>query len=198
MIVVRELLLGPKRFGDLQRDIVGIGPTVLTRRLHDLVADGLAQRRRAHGTGRAEVYELTPWGYGLEQVNTALASWAVDSPSLPWDADMSPDTLVLTMRAHARPLPAESEPVTVAMVITDSRRTPPTEPVHYRAELSAEATTLERGTDPAQATAVLTATTRALKTAVLALSGREPTANLVSAGDPTAVEHLLAATRLHP
>lgn len=45
MIIVRELLLGPKRFKDLQRDVMGIGPTILTRRLSDLVATGVATKR---------------------------------------------------------------------------------------------------------------------------------------------------------
>lgn len=83
MVVVRELLLGPKRFVDLQNDVMGIGPTVLTRRLIDLVERGVVQSRRSSTSRRSEMYELTPWGYRLEDVNTALARWAVESPTLP-------------------------------------------------------------------------------------------------------------------
>lgn len=104
MIVVRELLLGPKRFSDIQRDVIGIGPAVLTQRLQDLEASGIVQRRRLPGPGRIDVYELTEWGYGLEAVNTALSLWAVASPALSREVDMSPDTVVVgrCARTHGR------------------------------------------------------------------------------------------------
>lgn len=198
MVVVRELLLGPKRFGELQRDIIGIGPTVLTRRLHDLVAHGLAVRRPRRGLPSAESYELTDWGYRLEDVNTALAAWAVQSPSLPWEADMSPDTLVLTMRAHARPCPDLVEPVTVALRLTDSRQHPPDEPVTYDAEMSAAGTTVVKGNVPAPAAATLSTTTRVLKTLVLGTGTPAEASGMEITGDPVAVQHLLDATRLLP
>src|SRR5664279_4035594 len=94
MIVVRELLLGPKRFSDLQRDVLGIGPSVLARRLQELTTNGITEQRRLPGPGRAEVYQLTAWGHQLEAVNSTLSMWAVQSPSLPLEADMSPDTPV--------------------------------------------------------------------------------------------------------
>lgn len=193
MVVVRELLLGPKRFGDLQRDIIGISPTVLTARLRDLVDHGLAVRNRLHPASAAESYELTDWGYRLEAVNSALAAWAVSSPSLPWEADMSPDTLVLTMRAHARPCPDLAEPVAVVLHLSDSRLDPPGEPVTYLATMSAEGTTLTKGASPAPSAAALTATTRDLKAAVLG-SGTLDDATIT--GDTTAVARLLDATRL--
>ena len=197
MVVVRELLLGPKRFGDLQRDILGISPTVLTRRLQDLVVHGLAVRRRLGTSTTAESYELTDWGYRLEAVNTALATWAVASPDLPWEADMSPDTLVLTMRAHARSCPELKEPVTVALRLTDSRQDTPGEPVTYLARVAATGTTLERTEDVMPAAAVLTTTTRALKAVVLGVGSLDPAAaGATIIGDPAAVRHLLEATRL--
>ena len=99
MIVVRELLLGPKRFTQLQRDVVGIGPSVLAQRLHELEQHGVLTREHLPAPADVDVYALTAWGQRLEAVNTALSQWAVGSPTLPWDADMSPDTLVLAMRA---------------------------------------------------------------------------------------------------
>lgn len=83
MIVVRELLLGPKRFSDIQRDVMGIGPAVLTQRLHDLETAVIVQRRRLAGPGRIDVYELTEWGYGLEAVNTAFRYGPWDHPRCP-------------------------------------------------------------------------------------------------------------------
>lgn len=63
MIVVRELLSGLKRFTDIQQDVIGIGPAVLTLRLHDLKNSRIGYRRRLPAPGRIEVYEFTKW-YG--------------------------------------------------------------------------------------------------------------------------------------
>ncbi|MDO5662871.1 MAG: helix-turn-helix domain-containing protein [Brachybacterium sp.] len=198
MIVVRELLLGPKRFVDLQRDILGIGPTVLTRRLQELVASGVARRQRGHRPVRTAFYELTPWGHGLEGVNAALASWAVVSPALPWDADMSPDTLMLTMRAHARARTDAGPPVSVGLLLTDSRHTPVPDPVPYLASMTATATTLSRASDLSGTSATLAVGTRHLKAAVLTGAGLSPASDAVLEGDIDAVELLLELTRLHP
>ena len=199
MIIVRELLLGPKRFKDLQRDVMGIGPTILTRRLSDLVATGVATKRGIRGL-EGEFYELTSWGYELEHVNNALAEWAVTSPSLPWEADMSPDTLILTMRAHAQARPdLVTRPVTVALHLTDSRQATPGDAVTYLACLSPHETTIIRMNPPDVTTAVLTAGTRALKAVILGQAEYTSTApGILTTGDPTGVQWLLAATRLRP
>lgn len=195
MIVVRELLLGPKRFADLQRDIPGIGPTVLTRRLANMVAGGIASKRRVEGATRIEVYELTTWGQRLENVNNALAMWAVDSPDLPWTADMSPDTLILSMRAHARPCPHADDGFVVAIKLTDSRHEPAREPVTYRATITPLGTTIERAR-ASHPDATLTTTTRALKAAVLTgASLPQPPRGRID-GSAEAIDCLLDATRL--
>lgn len=197
MIIVRELLLGPKRFSDLQRDVMGIGPTILTRRLGDLVEAGVAVKGEVKGLP-GEFYELTPWGYRLERVNNALAEWAVASPSLPWEADMSPDTLVLTMRAHARPRPdLVRSPATVALHLTDSRQAVAGEVTTYLARLTPGETTIVREFTPGATTAALTATTRALKAVILGQARYTlRTPGIITTGDPEAVRCLLAATRL--
>ena len=51
MSIVRELLLGPKRFAALQRDVVGIGPTILARRLDGLASKGVLRRTKHGGDG---------------------------------------------------------------------------------------------------------------------------------------------------
>lgn len=197
MIVVRELLLGPKRFSDLQRDVMGIGPTVLTRRLSDLTEAGIAVKTEVEGLP-GEFYELTSWGYELERVNNALAEWAVASPSLPWEADMSPDTLVLTMRAHAQPRPdLVTSPATVALHLTDSRRSAAGEVATYLARLTPSKTTIARELIPGATTATLTATTRALKAVILGQAQYTPsTPGIITTGDARPVQWLLAATRL--
>lgn len=142
------------------------------------------------------MYELTPWGYRLEDVNTALARWAVESPTLPWDADMSPDTLILTMRAHARPCPELDEPVAVGLTLSDARRHPHPDPVSYVAVLSAERSSLTKTDTPQSTIATLTTDTRTLKTAVLGHVDLTRHPDAAISGDPTAIDTLLAATRL--
>ncbi|MCC2591854.1 helix-turn-helix transcriptional regulator [Tessaracoccus sp. OS52] len=195
MIVVRELLLGPKRFSDIQRDVLGIGPAVLTQRLHDLEANGVLRRRQLPVPGRPDVYELTDWGQRLEAVNTALSMWAVSSPALPLEADMSPDTIVLAMRAHARPVAAYRAERSVLLSLTDSRRDD-ADPVTYLARMSARETTVVRAAEPDAADAGVSATTRDWKSCIIGgIPPWEQGAVAVS-GEADVVEQLWRATRL--
>lgn len=195
LIVVRELLLGSKRFSDIQRDVIGIGPAVLTQRLHDLEASGIARRRRLPAPGRIDVYELTEWGYGLEAVNTALSRWAVTSPALLREADMSPDTVVLAMRAHARPAPGGPEERRVALVLTDSRLQD-AQPITYLARMSTRCTTIDRSAEPRQTDAEVSATTRDWKACVIGGGPLEQQPAIRVSGEAAAVQQLIDATSL--
>src|ERR671917_2501717 len=66
LLVMRELMLGPKRFSDLRADLPGISANVLTQRLEGLEASGILARRKLPPPASAQVYELTPWGYESE------------------------------------------------------------------------------------------------------------------------------------
>lgn len=195
MIVVRELLLGPKRFSDIQRDVLGIGPAVLTQRLHELEASGVIHRRRLPGLGRIDVYELTEWGYGLEAVNTALSLWAVSSPALPREADMSPDTMVLAMRAHARPVSGCVNERCVALSLTDSRRQD-AEPVTYVARMSIQTTSIDRLLESQHTDAEVSATTQDWKACVIGGVPLERLSNVRVSGSDDAVRQLIDATSL--
>ena len=81
LLVVRELLLGPKRFGDLKRDLPGISANVLTQRLESLEASGIARRRKLPPPAAVQVYELTDWGYEAEPIVIELGRWAARSPA---------------------------------------------------------------------------------------------------------------------
>ena len=195
MIVVRELLLGPKRFMEIQRDVIGIGPAVLTQRLHDLESSGILQRRRLPAHGRVDVYELTEWGHELEAVNTALSLWAVASPAVPRDAGMSPDTVVLAMRAHARPVPGLADERRVAVHLTDSRYDD-AEAVTYLARMSERATRIGRSPEASPAHAEVWATTADWKACVIGGVALEGLAGVRVAGDDGAVRELIEATRV--
>jgi DNA-binding HxlR family transcriptional regulator len=99
LVVIRELLLGPKRFTDLRTGIPDISPNVLGQRLRELEESGIVRRRKLPPPAAARVYELTEWGQELEPAVLALGRWATRSDSFPRDADMGSDSMVLAMKA---------------------------------------------------------------------------------------------------
>jgi DNA-binding HxlR family transcriptional regulator len=108
LLVVRELLLGPKRFTDLRAGIPHASPNVLSQRLRDLEDAGVVQRGTLPPPAASRIYELTEWGRGLEDVILALGNWGVRSPSLPRDAGMSVDCHMLALRTLFDPEAAEA------------------------------------------------------------------------------------------
>ncbi|MFC8229244.1 winged helix-turn-helix transcriptional regulator [Streptomyces sp. NPDC057287] len=79
LLIVRELLAGPRRYTDLHADLPGVSTDVLASRLKDMEQGGLAVRRRLPPPAAAAVYELTERGLGLLPVLTALAAWGAPS-----------------------------------------------------------------------------------------------------------------------
>ncbi|KOV99461.1 transcriptional regulator [Streptomyces sp. NRRL B-1140] len=75
LLIVRELLAGPRRYTDLHADLPGVSTDVLASRLKDMERDGLATRRRLPPPGAAFVYELTARGRRLLPVLQALGEW---------------------------------------------------------------------------------------------------------------------------
>ena len=80
LLVLRELLLGPRRFSQLRPDLPGLSANVLTQRLADLEQRGLVRRRALPPPASVQVYEATPWGLEAEPVIQALGRWAARSP----------------------------------------------------------------------------------------------------------------------
>ena len=80
LLVLRELLLGPRRFSDLRADLPGISANVLTQRLGELEERGLVRRRKLPPPASVQVYEATQWGLEAEAVIGALGRWAARSP----------------------------------------------------------------------------------------------------------------------
>ena len=97
LLVVRELLLGPKRFTDLRAGLSSISPNVLTQRLEGLERASIVKRRKLPPPAAAWVYELTEWGMQLEPVLLSLGRWAARSPFLP-PGTLNADSLILSFR----------------------------------------------------------------------------------------------------
>jgi DNA-binding HxlR family transcriptional regulator len=98
MPLIRELLLGPRRFSDLRVGLRGISANVLTQRLEGLEAGGILKRRRLPPPASVQVYELTPWGYESAPIFQALGRWAVRSPNHDPTRPFSPVSLMLSLR----------------------------------------------------------------------------------------------------
>ena len=107
LLIVRELLLGPKRFTDLRAGLPGVSPNVLTERLTGLESAGIVNRRRLPAPAASWVYELTDWGLDLEPVIVALGRWGVRSLAKPRDVPLGVDSLVLSFRTMFDPATAD-------------------------------------------------------------------------------------------
>ena len=103
LLVVRELLLGPKRFSDLRGGLPGISPNVLAQRLRDLEASGVVRREQLPPPAASWVYGLTPWGQELEPVLQNLGRWGARSPSRPAEAPISQATLISALKTMFSP-----------------------------------------------------------------------------------------------
>jgi DNA-binding HxlR family transcriptional regulator len=107
LLVVRELLLGPKRFTDLRSGLPHASPNVLAQRLRDLEAAGVVRRGKLPPPAASKIYELTEWGRDLEPVIIALGRWGVRSPTKPPDAELGVDSMILSFRTMFDPDQAE-------------------------------------------------------------------------------------------
>lgn len=83
LLVVRELLYGPKRYTDLLQGLPGIGPNLLARRLKSLEAEGVVARRDLPPPAASTVYELTELGRGLQPVLETLFRWGLNFMETP-------------------------------------------------------------------------------------------------------------------
>ena len=98
LLVLRELMLGPKRFSDLKADLPGISANVLTQRLEGLEENGLLVRKRLPPPANTQVYELTEWGYEAEPIVQALGRWAARSPAHDPTLPISATSIMLSFR----------------------------------------------------------------------------------------------------
>jgi DNA-binding HxlR family transcriptional regulator len=112
LLIVRDLLLGPKRFTDLQEGLPHGSPNMLTQRLRDLEASDVVRRRRLPAPASSNVYELTEWGAELEPIVLGLQRWGAGSPSLPHDVPVGCDAAMLALKNAFDPAAAAGVRVT--------------------------------------------------------------------------------------
>jgi DNA-binding HxlR family transcriptional regulator len=103
LLVVRELLLGPRRFTDLRATLPTISPNVLSQRLKDLEDIGVLRRRTLPPPAASAVYELSDWGRELEPVLQQLGRWGARSPQRPREAPISLATFITALKTMFSP-----------------------------------------------------------------------------------------------
>ena len=104
LLIVRDLLTGPKRYTDLLAGLPGIGTNLLATRLRELEERGLVVRRVLPPPAGSSVYALTESGQALEPVIMALGHWGNRFLGPRGDAEfLSANAYVLAMRAGFRP-----------------------------------------------------------------------------------------------
>lgn len=103
LLVIRELMFGPKRFSDLRADLPGISANVLTQRLEGLEAAGIVTRRKLPPPTPVQLYELTEWGAEAEPIFQSLGRWAARSPLHDPTLPFSASSLFLSFRTMFDP-----------------------------------------------------------------------------------------------
>lgn len=184
LLVVRELSLGARRFGQLRSGLPGISPNVLSQRLHELEQAGVVERYLLPAPSNTTVYELTEQGRALDPVLQALGRWGADGPPVT-SREMSPVSFLRSLRVLVDP----RAPDTVFGLDLDG------EPFVVR--IRDGVVEVERGTAPDGAT-VLAGTVSSVR-AVL-LGGADPwdlslAGGLEAIGDRRTVRRLLTLFR---
>lgn len=98
LLVMRELLLGARRFSDLKRDLPGISANVLKQRLDELEQRGLLRKIRLPPPAARDAYQATPWGLEIEPVIQELGRFAARSPGHDPTLPLSPVSLMMSFR----------------------------------------------------------------------------------------------------
>jgi DNA-binding HxlR family transcriptional regulator len=98
LLIVRELMFGGRRFGELKGALNGISANVLTQRLEGMEAAGILQKRKLPPPASVQVYQLTRWGYESETAIQELGRWATRSPAHDPSLPLSAASLMLSFR----------------------------------------------------------------------------------------------------
>jgi DNA-binding HxlR family transcriptional regulator len=104
LLIVRDLLVGPRRYTDLRQGLPRIPTNVLATRLKDLEHAGVVERRVLPRPDGSIVYELTPYGADLEPAVLALGRWGARSLGEPREGEIvTPDSLIMALRTTFHP-----------------------------------------------------------------------------------------------
>jgi DNA-binding HxlR family transcriptional regulator len=157
LLVVRELLLGPKRFTDLRAGLPHASSNILVERLRELERSGIVRRRKLPPPYGSAVYELTEWGRELEPIVTQLGAWGARSPIPPDFETIGVDSIVLALGSLFDPALADDLSASYELRIGEEQ---------FRVDIADGEVELDRGSAPDPA-AILTVTDAASMAAIL-------------------------------
>lgn len=98
LLIMRELMFGPRRFGEIKANLPGVSANILTQRLAGLEAAGVLIRRKLPTSGSVQVFELTRWGYEAWPIMAAMGRWATRSASHDPTLFFSPASAMMSLR----------------------------------------------------------------------------------------------------
>lgn len=119
LLIVRDLLLGPKRFTDLRAGLPHVSPDVLSQRLRDLEEGGIVRRTKLPPPAGARVYELTDRGQALEPIVIELGRWGSAAPFPDAEAELGVDSAVLALKTVFDPTAADGLAETYELRLND-------------------------------------------------------------------------------
>jgi len=192
MLVVRELMLGPRRFSSLRADLPGISAKVLTQRLETLQSHGVLRRRKLPPPAAVQVYELTEWGYLAERPLLEMCRWGVMSRAHDPALALSPTALMLSLRAMFVPGQAQDLSLRVGFEVHGE---------HFVAQVANGSMQVRRG-EPGEADITFTAATAQPLLAIL--YGKRPLAEferggaLAVTGDASLAEQVIGLFEMPP
>src|SRR5579885_1577305 len=170
LLVVRELMLGAKRFGDIKDGLPGISANVLSHRLDELEQAGLVTRRKLPKPASVWVYDLSDWARDLEPVMQQLGRWAARDPHHRKDLHFGSASLVLSLRTNFDASLAEGLNLTIELVANGEV---------YTARVARKKLVIEAG-EPTEPDATVTGDARMF--AAVTYGGR-PLADAMATGD---------------
>jgi len=137
LLVVRELLLGPKRFTDLRAGLPHVSPDVLAQRLRELEEAGIVRRGKLPPPAASRIYELTERGRELEPVVVELGRFGSVAPFPPGEAEIGVDALAVALKSLFAPSATDGLPATYELRLGEDR---------FRAEIAGGRFDIARGT----------------------------------------------------
>jgi DNA-binding HxlR family transcriptional regulator len=189
LLVVRELLLGPKRFTDLRSGLPHVSPDVLSQRLRELEEAGIVRRGKLPPPAGSRIYELTERGHELEPVVLELGRFGSVAPFPPGEAGIGVDALAIALKTLFTPDAAEGLDATYELRLGEDR---------FRVRVADGRLDIARGSADAP-DATIEADPGALATVLwhgAKLAAARRAGDVIASGDAQAVRRFLALFRL--
>jgi DNA-binding HxlR family transcriptional regulator len=137
LLIIRDLLIGPKRFSEIQRGLPGIPTNILTARLNELEDSGLVRRRVLARPAKGVGYELTEEGANLEEAVLALGRWGAKRLGNPRPGEtVTEDSIATALRTTFQPEAAAKARITYLLKLG---------PIEVHARVRAGSVTVGRG-----------------------------------------------------